>query len=373
MNIAHILSSFAIGGQERVALDLARGQRQLGHRVIAVSLAPPPDGQLAADFVAHGVATFTVPKASGFDLRLPMRLAEVLRAQSIDIVHTHNPQPLIYGTLAARAAGALLVHTKHGANPDGGRKLWMRRAAGHLAAAYVAVSSTTAAIARRNRECPESRLHVIDNGIDLSRFAPDAAARAAIREELGIPSRAWIIGTVGRLAPEKAYPSLIEAAARSLGEDVRLLIVGDGAERARIEGEARRHDVTRFVHLLGARKDVPRLLAAFDVFALSSTTEGLPLVIPEAMATALPVVSTAVGGIPNVVRQGETGLLVPARDPSALAAALCSLRQDRARAATLGRTGRTVALRNYSAERMVDDYLSLYARVSPSATLRGVA
>jgi glycosyltransferase involved in cell wall biosynthesis len=179
VRVAHVLSSYGMGGQERVALDLAAGQTALGHAVMAVSLAPLPDGPLAADFAAHGVGVRTVTKRGGFDATLPARLAWLFLRERVEIVHTHNPQPLIYGALAARLSGAGAVHTKHGANPDGGRRLVLRRAAARLTGAYVAVSETTADIARQNREVPERKLRTIPNGIDLSRFATDAAARTS--------------------------------------------------------------------------------------------------------------------------------------------------------------------------------------------------
>jgi glycosyltransferase involved in cell wall biosynthesis len=364
LTIAHVLSSFGMGGQERVALDLAKGQRALGHTLVAISLAPLPEGPLAQDFAAVGCEVVTVAKRDGFDVTLPARLAWVLARRRVNIVHTHNPQPLIYGAVASKLARALAVHTKHGANPDRGRRVALRRAAARLASAYVAVSELTAEVARQNREVDERKLHTIPNGIDLSRFHPDFDARAQIRAELGVAGDAWIAGTVGRLAPEKDQALLLRAAAPLLDERRRLVIVGDGSERAALEVQvAALGDRARFVHLVGARRDVPRLLAACDAFALSSSTEGLPLVIPEAMATALPVVSTAVGGIPGVIDEGATGFLVPRGDEAALRARLERLALDRALGEDLGRRGRALALERYSAERMVRDYLDLYHRI----------
>jgi glycosyltransferase involved in cell wall biosynthesis len=368
MRIAHVLSSFGMGGQERVALDLASGQLARGHEVTAVSLAPPPDGPLAAELAARGIALRTVPKRDGFDPTLPIRLALHFVQLHLDIVHTHNPQPLIYGALASKCARAGVVHTKHGANPDGGRRLRLRRAAARFADVFVAVSETTAEIARRNREVGERKLRTIPNGIDLSRFFPDASARAEVRRELGIPEDAWVAGTVGRLAPEKEQALLILALAPLLANHSarprHLLIVGDGPERARLEDAvaALGEPGTR-VHLTGARKDVPRLLRALDAFVLSSSTEGLPLVIPEAMASGLPVVSTAVGGIPGVVEEGETGFLVAAGDGAALAARLERLASEPALVERFGRRARQIALDRYSADRMVRDYLDVYGEI----------
>lgn len=363
--IAHVLSSYGMGGQERVALDLAIAQSALGHRVIAISLAPPPEGPLAADFRANGIVPETIAKkAQGFDATLALRLAVELRRSKIDIVHTHNPQPLIYGALAARLAGARAVHTKHGANPDGGRRLVMRRAVARLCDAFVAVSRETAEIARRNREVAERKLTTIPNGIQLSRFNPDPEARAAVRSELGIDADAWVVGTVGRLMPEKDQALLIRASAATLGPNRRVVLVGAGGEEAKLRAQAAElGERGKYVHFTGARRDVPRVLAAFDVFALTSLTEGLPLVIPEAMATSLPVVSTAVGGIPGVLDEGVTGLLVPRGDTEKLAEALERLASDRSTARAMGAKAREVALQRYEAKRMAAAYVDLYERV----------
>jgi glycosyltransferase involved in cell wall biosynthesis len=360
LRIAHLLSSFLIGGQERVALDLAERQQRDGHAVIAVSLAAGPDGPMAVEFTRAGAARATVPKGEGLDLTLPIRLARLFRRERIQIVHTHNPQPLIYGAPAARAARARVIHTKHGANPDGGRRLTLLRSSARLVDAYVAVSEITARIARERREAPEERLRVIENGIDLDRFHPDADARAAVRAELAIPPGAWVAGTVGRLSAEKDQALLLRAVAPLLDEETRLLVVGDGAEAAALGALARSLPAGRFIHLLGARSDVPRLLTALDAFVLSSRTEGLPLVIPEAMAAGLPVVSTAVGGIPMVIDPGATGFLVPAGDEAALRDRLRDLRDRRDEARACGQRAREVALRRYSADRMARDYFALY-------------
>jgi glycosyltransferase involved in cell wall biosynthesis len=365
LRIAHLLSSFGMGGQERVALDLAVAQKALGHEVIAISLAHEPEGPLAVDFRANGIVAETIPKtAAGFDAALPLKLAARFRKERIAIVHTHNPQPLIYGALAAKLAGARAVHTKHGANPGGGRRFVLRRAAARLCDAFVAVSRETEEIARTNHEVAEEKLITIPNGIQLARFHPDPAARAEVRRELSIPEGAWLVGTVGRLWPEKDQALLLRAAARTLGPDRQVALVGSGIEEARLRAQvAELGDRARYVHFLGLRRDVPRVLAALDVFALTSVTEGLPLVIPEAMATGLPVVATAVGGIPSVLDEGMTGLLVPKSDAEKLEAAFERLAGDRELARAMGARARDVALRRYEAKRMAASYVHVYRRV----------
>jgi glycosyltransferase involved in cell wall biosynthesis len=365
-SIVHVLSSFGVGGQERVALDLAILQKQRGHDVSVISLAPPPDGAMADEFREHGIAVERVAKHGGLDATLVPRLARALRRLRADVVHTHNPLPLIYGAPAARLVRAVAVHTKHGVNPGSRGHHLLRRAAAMLVDAFVAVSDTTAAQAREQRDAPEHRMHTIANGIRLDRYRPDAEARAQIRVELGLGD-AWVVGSVGRLDDYKNQVLLVRAMAPHLSSNVRLVIVGDGPNRAAVEAEVGKLADPRWVVLTGRRMDVPRLVPAFDVFALSSKTEGLPLVVPEAMAAGLPIVTTAVGGLPSVVDEGRTGLLVPV-DEGALSAALATLGADRDRAREMGRRAREVALERYSAERMVDAYLNLYGR---ALSLRG--
>lgn len=365
-HVVHVLSSFGMGGQERVAYDLAVGQLKAGWRVTAVSLDPPPDGPLAAEFQAAGVTVERVARPKpGVDPMLVVRLARWLRQHDVDLVHTHNRMALIYGAPAGKLARAKVVHTKHGKNPRGGTRLAAGNIAGRLVDAFVAVSEETAAVARRRKETPERKLRVITNGIDLSRFHPDAAARERVRRELGIGADAWVIGTVGRVAAEKNHALLLAAAAPLLGPATRLVIAGDGPLLPQLREQAAALPAAQSAaaHLLGVRRDAPAVLNAFDVLAMSSDTEGLPLVLLEAMATGLPVVSTAVGGIPNVLEEGATGLLVPAGDEAGLRDRLAQLQADRARARAIGARGRATAVSTYSAERMQDDYLQLYERV----------
>jgi glycosyltransferase involved in cell wall biosynthesis len=288
-SIVHVLSSFGVGGQERVALDLSVGQRARGHEVSVLSLALPP-----------------------------------------------------------------------GLNPGGSGVRLLRRGAAQLVHAFVAVSDTTAAQARVQHDAPPGKLHTIPNGIRLDRYAPDPEARAAARVELGLGD-AWVVGTVGRLDPYKNQALLVRAMAPLLSSRVRLVIVGDGPIRPEVEAAVAALPEPRWVALAGRRMDVPRLVHAFDVFALSSTSEGLPLVVPEAMAAGLPIVTTSVGGLPGVVDQDETGLLVPV-DEQALGAALARLERDRDLARAMGAKARQAALARFGHDRMVEAYLALYGQ-----------
>jgi glycosyltransferase involved in cell wall biosynthesis len=363
LTIVHVLSSFQMGGQERVALDLATLQREAGQRVLAISLAPSPQGRMADAFRAVGVQTDAVPKGPGFDPSLPFRLARRLSKERVELLHSHNPHALIYGAPAAALLRIPSVHTKHGRNPDIGRRTWLRRVASRWVDAYVAVTPALADIALTQKECAPERLHVIANGIDAVRFSPRPEARRRAREELGIPESAWVVGTVGRLSPEKDQSLLIDAMTPLLDAERQLVIVGDGPERESLHLRIAATWKSAFVHMTGARADAENLLAAFDVFALTSRSEGLPLVLLEAMAMRLPVVSTSVGGVPDLVEHGVTGFLVPPRDKKALAEQLAFLSTRPAIAAEVAEVARHAVLERYTMQRMAQEYQTLYERL----------
>lgn len=364
LTIAHVLSSFAMGGQERVALELAREQSAAGHRVLALSLAAEPEGTLGKAFRAVGVETKSVPKRGpSVDPTLAWRLARVLQDKSVDVAHTHNPQALVYGSPAASLAGAACVHSKHGVNPDPSRRQWLRRAASTMVDAYVAVTPSLARVAAVQGECDPGLIHVVPNGIDTSRFTLDLDARRRVRAELGIPENAWIVGTVGRLSPEKNQSLLIDAMAPMLDPRRHLVIVGDGPSRDALLGHARTTLRPELVHFTGARDDIPQLMSAFDVFALTSTSEGLPLVLLEAMAMGLPVLSTNVGGISDLVEDGVTGFLVPAGDFIGLVKQLVWLSSRPQSALDVASAARRQVLADHSTKQMAVAYEKLYRRV----------
>lgn len=363
MVIAHVLSSFDLGGQERIALDLARQQVAAGERVVAISLATGPAGVLAGAFHQAGARVHRVPKGEGVDVSLVLRLAACLRREGADIVHTHNPHALVYGAPAGKLARALVVHSKHGVNPDSTRRRLIRRGAAALVDCFVAVTPALAEVARQRHECAHDRLRVVPNGIDVSRFAHSARARREVRAELAIAPDAWVVGTVGRLAPEKNQRLLLDALALLPAPPAHAVIVGDGPERPALVARIAAQGLGSRVHLAGARDDVPRVLSAFDVFALTSRSEGLPLVVLEAMASALPVVATSVGGMADLVQHADTGLLVADDDAPAFAESLDQLRADRALADRLSTAGHERVVALHSIEETARRYQVIYSEL----------
>jgi glycosyltransferase involved in cell wall biosynthesis len=238
--------------------------------------------------------------------------------------------------------------------------MWLRRAAAACVHTFVAVSDATAVFATEIREVSSGKLRVILNGTNLAKFERDPAVRAREREHWGILEDGCAIGTVGRMAPEKNHALLLEAVAPLLDDKTVLVIAGDGSERPATEALARRLGIAARVRLLGQMRDVAPVLAGLDIFTLPSHFEGLPMVLAEAMGASLPVVATAVGGVPSVVSDGETGYLVPPGDSEALRNRLRLLRDDPTLARRFGARGLEVALSRYSLQRMVDEYVEAY-------------
>lgn len=374
MNIAHVLSSFQVGGQEIMAVELASRQFARGHRVVAITLEGEKPGPLDAMFTRAGVGTVHVPKLGPrFDLTLPVRLARVLRRNSIEVVHLHNPLAMLYGTLAGKLARCAVVVTRHGMVEGKGLQLWLRRHVGRLVDSYVAVSSLVADNTRAHGLAIEPKIVVVENGIGLGQFEPRPEWRSQVRAEWGIPETALVIGTVCRLVDYKNVDMLLRCCLPRLSPQTWLIIVGEGQERAALESLAAGHANGKFVRFLGQRNDVPRVLNGLDLFALSSKTEGHPLAVIEAMATSLPVLATRVGGLPEVIEHGVTGFLAEA-DDEAFATCLARALDVSANWPVMGRAARTVAHQRFSSEKMADQYLSVYQKVRPgSARQPGVA
>ena len=203
---------------------------------------------------------------------------------------------------------------------------------------------------------------MIDNGLDLADGLP-ANERGPLRASLGVPRGGLMLLAIGRLDRWKAYDRLLEALARLQRTDLHLVLVGDGDLRADLEEQARRIGVAGRVTLAGYRRDVGRLLLASDIFVISSRKEGLPMVLLEAMAARLPVVATRVGAIPDALGDGQAGVLVPAEDPGALAAAIEELAAAPERRADLAEAAQRIHAARFSRRAMGERYIELYRRL----------
>jgi sugar transferase (PEP-CTERM/EpsH1 system associated) len=358
-----VIPTLRVAGLENVVLRLTdQLQSVLDHIVIT----PAGDGPLRARF-PEGVPIIAMAEQHRPDRWNALRMARLFRALRPDIVHSRN-WSCVDAILGARLAGVpVVIHGEHGreaADPEGRNTLRkrLRRLLAPLVTQFVTVSRDLARWLIEDVGIPARKVTAIWNGVDTRRF--DGRDREDARRALRIPDGGIAIGTVGRLDPVKDQVGLIRAFARVAGDPrALLLIAGDGPCWGELETAVAALGLTGRVRLLGERADVPRVLAGLDVFALSSLGEGISNTILEAMATGLPVVATRVGGNPELVVDGSTGLLVPPRSPEALASALRPYLDEPALAARHGRAGRARAETYFSLDRMVAAYGNLYVRL----------
>jgi glycosyltransferase involved in cell wall biosynthesis len=299
----------------------------------------------------------------GFRPGLAMRVADAARRTGATVLHCHHYSPFVYGRLAALGLpGTRVIYTEHGRlsdDPPSRKRRMVNRLLTRGVHDLVAVSHDLRS--HLLDEALPERMRVIWNGIDPGE-APSPESRAAARAALRATGDEYLVATVARLDPVKDLGTLIRAVAatRRQGQRLLLAIIGDGQERAALESMTAAEGVADAVRFLGHRDDARALLAGADVYANSSTSEGISLTLLEAMAAELPVVATGVGGSPEVVVNGETGRTVPARDASAMAGALLDLDTNRSTALRMGREGRRRVLRHFTIDRMVQDYASIY-------------
>ncbi len=301
-----------------------------------------------------------------FDPRILTDLVALARRRKTRILHVHGYAAADFGRVAARMAGAKLVLHEHFADP---RMPAYQALADRLLASLtdraIAVSHSTRDFLVSERSVPAERIRLIWNGAPLAEFAPAGRDRAlAARRDLGLPEDAIVIGAIGRLNAQKGHTHLLDAAAllRARLPDVRTLIVGDGDLMDELRGQVARLRLEDRVVFAGHRTDVPDLLAALDVFCISSLYEGTPLTLFEAMAAGRPIVSTAVDGCREILEDGVSGLLVPPADASALAGALERAVTDAALRGALGRRAREES-RLYDVQACVEQMQTLYDEV----------
>jgi glycosyltransferase involved in cell wall biosynthesis len=361
--VVHFTDSNGFGGAEQVMLELLERLDRARWRPVLLHHAEPGLARLVAGARELGVELRVVPRVSrrghlGTDLP---EFVRVLRAERPAVFHAHLPAPLTgkYGLLAAALSGvAAVVATAH--LLDDTRPEWRTRLNHRLAAAcvsrYLAVSEGVARRLRIHFRVPERKIQVVRNGVDAERFR--RAADPGLRASLAGDGERPIVLTIARLDSQKGHVHLLAAAAEV--PDAVFLLAGEGGERPRLEAQARALGIAGRVRFLGHRDDVPELLAACDLLVLPSLYEGLPLSVLEAMAAGRPVVATAVGGTDEAVLHGETGLLVPAAAPAALAEAIRHLLGDPGRAARMGQAGRARASREFSMARMIREVAGVY-------------
>ena len=355
-------------GAEKMLMSLADAARTRAYRPVMCLL---QEGWLADESRRCGYPTHVIPLQRTIDVPWVRRACRMLAAERVDLIHSHEFAMNTYCTLLSAIAGRPCITTVHGKNYSSGR--WHRRAAYRAVARrtrMIAVSEDIKEFLATDVGIPPSRITTITNGIDTQRYAAAPSLRAALRTELGLAADQPVIGCVGRLEPVKGHTHLIQAARAMREKYPRAVFVlaGQGSLREALEREVQTLGLGECVRFLGYRNDVSRLLAALDIFVLPSLSEGLPLALLEAMAAGVPVVASRVGGIPEVIRDGNNGLLATPGDPGSFAEKLCVLLDRPAFAHTLGATARALVTDRFGLSAMADAYDALYRQLLAPAT-----
>ena len=368
LRVMHVTYKFGVGGMEVGIAKLVNG---LEPALVESSICSTVLGDSLKERLRPGVKLFELNRRRGNDPNLVADLYRLFKRERPHVVHTHRWGTLLEGAIAAKLAGVpYVVHGEHGTLETRWHNAWVQRRLWRRVDRVLSVSSRLAERMARDIGFPLDRITVIRNGLDLNRFQPNAD-KAAAKRALGIAPDRLLIGTVGRTVAVKDHPTFLRALARvrEAGVEFAGVIAGTGPAFQDTQRLAESLNLSE-VRLLGNRDDVHAILGAFDIFVLSSTSEGLSNTIQEAMASGLPVVATNVGGADELVMDGHTGVLTPSGDDRAMAEALVALARDDARRAAFGRSGAERAQTHFGIERMFRDYeemyLSLGARPAPA-------
>ena len=367
LRVGFVVHVMQVAGAEVLTREMVR---RLAGRVVPTIFCLDAVGRIGDEMLRGGVDLVCFGRKPGRDWGVARRMAAAVRARRLDVVHAHQYTPFFYAALAkALRPGPKLILTEHGRHyPD--RVSPLRRAVNRLALDRLA-DAVTACCRFSAEGLSETdgfagrRIEIVENGIEVDQYGP-AADQVGLKARLGLePTRRYVVH-VARHHPVKDQPTLLRGFAAAAADlpGVDLLMVGDGPLRGELESLAVELRVPDRVKFLGIRSDIPDLMRAADVFALTSVSEAASLTLLEAMATGLPAVVTAVGGNPEIVRHEREGLLFPRGDAAGCAAAFRRLFRDTALAARLGAAGRARARERYRLDRTVEEYYRLYCRLA---------
>ena len=348
------------GGQNQVLVTVL-GMRAAGHRAMLVA---HPDGELRRR-AAEGLELLALAPRTEMDLSAAWKLSRAIKQLRPDVLHAHDPHGV------AMAAMALSMSTQPKRAPlIAARRVDFRLKGNALSRwkydqvdRFICASEAIRTILLKDGVAA-ARTVTVHEGIDLAKV--EAAPAAPLHEELWLPHGSPVVGNVAALVPHKGQRHLVEAAALVVQQmpDARFVIAGEGELRESLEHQIKHHRLEKHVILAGFRPDVLSLHKAFDIFVMSSVTEGLGTSLLDAMAAGKPIVATTAGGMPEVVRDGTTGILVPPRDHHAMADAILKLLKDVELRKQMGEAGRSLAYAEFSAERMVQQTLHVYEQVA---------
>jgi glycosyltransferase involved in cell wall biosynthesis len=362
MRILHSESSIAWGGQEnRIGLECS-GMVKRGHDV---SLIIQPQSKLYERLKDTGIKICPIQMRRGLDLKAIFKTLKFLKENEIQIVHTHSSiDSWIVGLAARLYRHAMIIRTRHVATPVG--SIFSYR---YLCHRLITTGENIRRIFIDNYKLPENKVISIPTGVDLGFFSPDVTGER-VREELGLGKDAPLLGHVGIFRGKKGHRFFLEACSviKKTFPHARFLIVGEGPIEKHIREWVKELSLENEVIFTGFREDINEVLASLDILVMSSVAEGVPQVISQALAMGKGVVASSVGGIPELIRNGSTGLLVPPEDGRSIAEACLKLLGDKSLIRRLGQAGKKLIEEKFSLEAMLDKIEQIY---SPSLREEG--
>jgi len=351
-------------GGQRQSLFLAK---ELKRRGLPFFFIVQPESPLHQKACEAELPVLPFKMRNEFDLPAILRLAWAMKRKKCLLVHFHDAHSAAVGSVAASLAKVPFRIITRRVDFPLKKNYFSRRKYMKNVDAIIAISEGVKKVLVEGGVDPEN-VEVISSGIDFSSFEEDSSALTSkdyLRREFSFAVDDYLVGIVAHLADHKGHQYLIQATKilKQQAPKIKTIIVGEGPLSMELDRQAKELDVEDIIFFLGFRKDIPKILSSLDLFVLSSHLEGMGSSILDAMASRLPVVATKVGGIPEVVIHGETGLLVPPRNPSALARAILMLYSNKALASRLGQKGYELVHRKFSAEAMADKVVRLYEKI----------
>lgn len=362
ISVLHLVEDLKIGGAERVIANIAEGLDKQNFKVSVWCVAR--GGEIADELKEKGVDVRILGILNYYNPFNILKLARLLRKAQPDIVHTNGYFASVIGRLAAKRAGlSVLINHVHSTYWNyRKRHIAIEKYLSHFTQKIICCSKAVEDFVTHYEGITPAKITVIYNGVEKNQFSTRENTSSA-KAHLGIDSGEPVVGTVSSLTPHKGHEYLLQAAALISNRFplVKFLIVGEGSLRENLERQAKSLNLTSSLIFTGTRKNIPELLSAMDIFVLPSCTrEGLGISIIEAMAAEKPVVATDIGGIPEVVKNGESGLLVPPRNPEALAKAMLELLHNPRKAKAMGKKGRKIFKEKFTSNRMLSEIEALY-------------
>lgn len=356
IKILHLVLNLNYGGLEKFVIELSHSfSNEIDTTIVCLEEA----GALAN--CANNLDIISLNEPPGLKFKSIFRIKEIVKNNNIQMIHTHNEAAHFYGSVAGILCGVPVVHTRHGRYLHNNRKMILLNIlSSFLSSKIIGVSEDITKLIKHSEYIPQKKIMTILNGVDTDKFCPSKNEKKINSQQ---PNLSFCIGNIARLVEVKDHKNLINSCVKLIDSNkkFKLIVVGDGPLRIKLEKEVEKLNIQNYVKFMGSRNDISELLKGFDIFVLSSISEGISITLLEAMASGLPVVATNVGGNPEVVVDGVTGYLVPPENPDLLAEKLEILLGDSGLRFQLGQAGRERVLQKFSIKKTAQEYEKLYS------------